>query len=63
MSKDVVFNEISTWYSAKNVCRVYLDDNVVMEKESQESQVLSGPIEPSCSKCVENPWKTGKTHE
>ena len=56
-------DEMSTWYSAKKVCWANLDDNVVMQKASQESQVLSGPSESSCSKSVENPWKTGKTHE
>ena len=63
VSKDVVFDEMSTWYSTKNVCGADLDDNIVMQKASQESQVLSGPSESSCSKFVENPWKTGKTHE
>ena len=37
VSRDVVFDEMSTWYSAKNVCRADLDDNVVMQKASQES--------------------------
>ena len=63
VSRDVVFDEISIWYSAKKVCGADLDDNDVMQKASQESQVLSGPSESSCSKSVENPWKTGKTHE
>ena len=58
-----MFDEMSTWYSAKNVCGADLDENVVMQKASQESQVLSGPSESSCSKFVENPWKTGKKHE
>ena len=55
VSRDVMFDDISTWYSAKNVCRIDLDDNVVIQKASQESQVLSGPSESSCSKSVENP--------
>ena len=63
VSRDVVFDEMSSWYSAKNVCLADLDDNVVMQKASQESQILSRPSESSCSKSVENPWKTGKTHE
>ena len=63
VSREVVFDEMSTWYSVEKVCGVDLDDNVVMQKVSQESQVLSGPSESSCSKSVENPWKTGKTHE
>ena len=58
-----MFDEMSTWYSAENVCGADLDDNVVMQKASQESHVLSGPSESSCSKSVENPWKIGKTHE
>ena len=63
VSRDVVFDEMRTWYSGENVCGADLDDNVVMQKASQGSQVLSGPSESSCSKFVENPWKTGKTHE
>ena len=63
VSRDVVFDEMSTWYSAEKVCGADLDDNFVMQKASQESQVLSGPSESSCSKYVENPWKTRKTHE
>ena len=48
VSTDVVFNEMSTWYSVEKVCGVDLNDNVVMQKVSQESQILSG-------KSMENP--------
>ena len=51
ISGDVVFDEMSGWYSAKNP----LDDHVVVESACQESQFLSGPSASPCSKFVENP--------
>ena len=56
VSRDVVFNEMSSWYSAKKVVGADLDENVVAENVRQESQTLSGPGESSCSKSVDKPW-------
>ena len=56
VSKDVVFDEMSSWYSAKKVVGADLDENVVAENVRQESQTLSGPGESSCSKSVDKPW-------
>ena len=61
VSRDVVFDEMSSWYSAEKASEADLDDHVVVESARQESQVLSGPSASPGSKSVENPWKTGKT--
>ena len=62
VSRDVVFDEMSSWYSAEKASEADLDDHVVVESARQESQVLSGPSESSCSKSMENSWKIGKVH-
>ena len=56
VSKDVVFDEMSSWYSAGKVVGADLDENVVAENVRQESQTLSGLGESSCSKFVDKPW-------
>ena len=61
VSKNVVSNEMSNWYSAKKVARTDLDENVVAEIVQQESQTLSGRGESSCSKSKDKPW-SGKLH-
>ena len=35
VSRDVVFDEMSTWYSAEKVCGADLDNNVVMQKQAK----------------------------
>ena len=60
VSRDVVFDEMSSWYSAKKPLEADLDDHVVVESARQDSQVLSGPSASLGSKFVENPWKTRK---
>ena len=62
VSRDVVFDKMSSWYNAEKGCGADLDDNVVVENVRQDSQVLSGPRESSCSKSVEKSWSTGKPH-
>ena len=43
VSRDVVFDEMSNWYSAKKASRADFDDHVVVENARQVSQVLSKP--------------------
>ena len=51
-SRDVVFDELSSWYAAKNV---------VVENVSQQSQTLSGPGESLGSRSIDRPW-SGRLH-
>ena len=53
ISRDVVFDEMSSWYSAKKASEADLDDHVVVESAHQESQVLSGPSASPGSKFIE----------
>ena len=55
VSKDFVFDEMSSWYSAGKMVGADLDENVVAENVRQESQTLSGPGESSCRKSVDKP--------
>lgn len=57
VSRDVVFDEMSSWYNARKVLRgADLEENVSAENGRQESQALSGRGESSCSKSVNKPW-------
>ena len=56
LSRDVVFDEMSSWYSAGKMVGADMDENIVVENVRQESQTLSGPGESSCSKSMDKPW-------
>ena len=57
VSKDVVFDELTSWYAdVKDELGADVKDHVVAENAKQQSQTLSGPQESNGSKFIENPW-------
>ena len=54
--RDMVFDEMSSWYKDKKAIGADWDENIVAENVRQESQTLSGPRESSCSQIVDKPW-------
>ena len=52
MSRDVVFDEMASWYADVNHdIGADIKDNVVTKKASPTPQVLSGPQGSSVTKC------------
>lgn len=47
VSRDVVFDEMSSWYAAEKVIGADVSENVVTQDVCQQSQTLSGPAESS----------------
>ena len=57
VSRDVVFDELRSWYSdANDAIRADVKDDVVVQIDKPQSQVLSGPQESSSHGFVEKPW-------
>ena len=47
VSRDVVFDEMSSWYAAERAIGADVSESVVAQNVSQQSQTLSGPGESS----------------
>jgi hypothetical protein len=61
VSRDVVFDEMSSWYAAETVIGGDVSESVVAHDVSQQSQTLSGPGESSSGAKSDNrPW-SGRT--
>ena len=57
VSRDVVFDELRSWYSdANDAIGADVKDDVVVQIDKPQSQVLSGPQESSSHGSVEKPW-------
>ena len=57
VSRDVVFDEMATWYSeVKDNNAADVNETVVTHTTGQQSQVLSGPQESPSVTSVQNPW-------
>ncbi len=58
MSRDVVFDEMASWYSPLKVVEDEEARNGdVSSNVEQESQLISGPQESLISGCSSTPWK------
>ncbi len=58
MSRDVVFDEMVSWYSPLKIAEDGEAKNGgVSSNLEQESQLISGPQEPSISGFSSTPWK------
>ena len=63
MSRDVVFDELASWYAeVKHDIGADVKEHVVTEKAGPSSQVLSGPQGSSNTSAVEKPW-SGRLRE
>ena len=63
VSRDVVFDEMASWYAdVKHEIGVDVKENVMTEKVGSSSQVLSGPQGSSSTNAIENP-RSGRLHE
>ena len=57
VSRDVVFDELSSWYSdANDAIGADVKDDVVVQIDKPQSLVLSGPQKSSSHGSVEKPW-------
>ena len=57
MSRDVVFDEMASWYAnLKHDIGVDVKENVVIEKAGPSLQVLSGPQGSTGTTSCQNPW-------
>jgi hypothetical protein len=58
VSKDIVFDEMVSWYSALKITKdeEARNGDVSLDVE-QESQLISGPQESSISESSSTPWK------
>ena len=57
VSRDVVFDEMASWYSeVKDNNGADVNEIVVTHTTSQQSQVLSGPQESPSVPSAQNPW-------
>ena len=57
VSRDVVFDEMSSWYSDVNEdVGIEIEEKVVAQKIGQQSQTLSGPRESSSQGSIYRPW-------
>jgi len=58
VSKDVVFDEMASWYSPLKITEDgEVKNGGVSSNMEQESQLISGPQEPSISGSNSTPWK------
>jgi len=63
VSRDVVFDEMSSWYAdVKNTIGVDVDEHVVAKDVGQQSQTLSGPRESPSSGSTNRPWSGRLRH-
>jgi len=63
VSKDVVFDEMSSWYAnVKNTIGADVDEHVVAKNAGQQSQTLSGPRESLSSGFTNRPWSGRLRH-
>ena len=57
VSRDVVFDEMSSWYTnVQNTVEADEHESVTMQKTGQQSQTLSGPQESPSHGSVDRPW-------
>jgi hypothetical protein len=57
VSKDVMFDEMSSWYvDVKDSIGANAHEHVVTKNASQQSQTLSGPRESPSSGSINRPW-------
>jgi len=63
VSRDVVFDEMSSWYAeVKQDIGADVKENVLTENAGPSSQVLSGPQGSPSTSAVEKPW-SGRLRE
>ncbi|MDM1715273.1 hypothetical protein HX137_32225, partial [Pseudomonas sp. 165] len=63
VSRDVVFDEMSSWYAdVKDSIGANAHEQVVAKNTGQQSQTLSGPGESSSSVSIDRPW-SGKLRQ
>jgi hypothetical protein len=63
VSKDVVFDEMSSWYAdVKDTIGAVADEHVVAKNAGQQSQTLSGPRESPSSGSTNRPWSGRLRH-
>jgi hypothetical protein len=57
VSRDVVFDEMNSWYAdVKDTIGADADEHVVTKNAGQQSQTLSGPRESPSSGSTNRPW-------
>jgi len=63
VSRDVVFDEMSSWYAnVKDTIGADVDEHVVAKNAGQQSQTLSGPRESLSSGSTNRPWSGRLRH-
>jgi len=63
VSRDVVFDEMSSWYAdVKDTIGADADEHVVAKNAGQQSQTLSGPRESHSSGSTNRPWSGRLRH-
>jgi hypothetical protein len=63
VSKDVVFDEMGSWYAdVKDTIGAYANEHVVVKNADQQSQTLSRPRESPSSGSTNRPWSGRLRH-
>jgi hypothetical protein len=63
VSRDVVFDEMNSWYAdVKDTIGADTDEHVVAKNAGQQSQTLSGPRESPSSGSTNRPWSGRLRH-
>jgi len=63
VNKDVVFDEMSSWYAnVKDIIGANADEHVVAKNAGQQSQTLNGPQESHSSGSTNRPWSGRLRH-